>query len=314
MLTKNYKNTEYLINTLIRFKHRFHFKKPFTLNITNFSINPNEPSKYFMENYNKFNKLQLYHSSIIGNTNTARDIIFKNTYNNGCEGFDTINHKGKIRGVKFLSHSRHSYFLAMNHVYICEVLADKNLIDRYIADIYSPYNNNEYVVRDTTKIVYPILYFQYKIDSDMYKKANKVYTYYLNNGAGVMTFYQSNVTPGAIALGIHPDGGNYGSIWIDYDNDGDQDLFIAKCRGGAGTAKFNELHRNNGNGTFSDVSTSAAIPDIDSLGGGTEGAGYVAVADLIPELHKTKRGSHSFGQLFFLVLGIILMIGLVFLE
>uniref|UniRef100_UPI0037BEE089 FG-GAP-like repeat-containing protein n=2 Tax=Flavobacterium sp. TaxID=239 RepID=UPI0037BEE089 len=87
--------------------------------------------------------------------------------------------------------------------------------------------------------------------------------YYLNNGSGVMTYFQSNnaLTPGAILLGIHPDGGNYGSIWVDYDNDGDQDLFIAKCRGGAGTAKFNELHRNNGNGTFSDVSVAANMYD-----------------------------------------------------
>jgi hypothetical protein len=87
--------------------------------------------------------------------------------------------------------------------------------------------------------------------------------YYLNNGSGIMTYYQSNnpLTPGAILLGIHPDGGNYGSIWVDYDNDGDQDLFIAKCRGGAGTAKFNELHRNNGNGTFSDVSVAANMYD-----------------------------------------------------
>ena len=87
--------------------------------------------------------------------------------------------------------------------------------------------------------------------------------YYLNNGSGVMTYYQSNnpLTPGAILLGINPAGGNYGSIWVDYDNDGDQDLFIAKCRGGSGTAKFNELHRNNGNGTFSDVSVAANMYD-----------------------------------------------------
>lgn len=87
--------------------------------------------------------------------------------------------------------------------------------------------------------------------------------YYLNNGSGLMNYYQSNnaSTPGAILLGIHPDGGNYGSIWVDYDNDGDQDLFIAKCRGGSGTAKFNELHRNNGNGTFTDVSVAANMYD-----------------------------------------------------
>lgn len=87
--------------------------------------------------------------------------------------------------------------------------------------------------------------------------------YYLNNGSGGLTYFQSNnpTTPGAILLGINPEGGNYGSIWTDYDNDGDQDLFIAKCRGGAGTAKFNELHRNNGNGTFSDVSVAANMYD-----------------------------------------------------
>jgi hypothetical protein len=87
--------------------------------------------------------------------------------------------------------------------------------------------------------------------------------YYLNNGSGVMTYFQSNnpSTPSAILLGIHPDGGNYGSIWVDYDNDGDQDLFIAKCRGGSGTAKFNELHRNNGNGTFTDVSVASNMYD-----------------------------------------------------
>lgn len=41
---------------------------------------------------------------------------------------------------------------------------------------------------------------------------------------------------------------------------------------------------------------------------------YIAVADLIPELHKTKKISHSFSQLLAVVFGVILMIGLVFLE
>lgn len=85
--------------------------------------------------------------------------------------------------------------------------------------------------------------------------------YFLNDGTGEFNYFQSNVTPGAISLGIFPSGGNYGSIWIDYDNDGDQDLFIAKCRGGSSGAKFNELHRNNGDGTFTDVSILSNLRD-----------------------------------------------------
>lgn len=61
-------------------------------------------------------------------------------------------------------------------------------------------------------------------------------------------------------LGDFPSGGNYGSIWTDYDNDGDQDLFIAKCRGGS-DAKINELHRNNGDGTFTNVAEEANMAD-----------------------------------------------------
>lgn len=76
--------------------------------------------------------------------------------------------------------------------------------------------------------------------------------YYLNDGSGNLTYHQGG-------LGDHTEGGNYGSIWMDYDNDGDQDLYIAKCRGGASTAKIDELHQNNGNGTFTDVSVAAGM-------------------------------------------------------
>jgi PKD repeat protein len=78
--------------------------------------------------------------------------------------------------------------------------------------------------------------------------------YYLNDGNGTLTFNQGG-------LGDHPDGGNYGSIWVDYNNDRLPDLFIAKCRGGAGTAKINELHKNNGNGTFTNVSVQSNLAD-----------------------------------------------------
>lgn len=78
--------------------------------------------------------------------------------------------------------------------------------------------------------------------------------FYINDGSGNLTFHQGG-------MGDHPEGGNYGSVFIDYDNDGDQDLFIAKCRGGASTAKINELHRNDGTGFFTNVSVAANMAD-----------------------------------------------------
>jgi zinc transporter ZupT len=41
---------------------------------------------------------------------------------------------------------------------------------------------------------------------------------------------------------------------------------------------------------------------------------YIAVADLIPELHKTKEAHHSAYQLTAVVVGVLAMIGLKFLE
>lgn len=79
--------------------------------------------------------------------------------------------------------------------------------------------------------------------------------FYTNNGTGNLTFTQGG-------MGNHPNGGNYGSIFVDYDNDGDSDLFIAKCRGGSSNgANINEMHRNNGNGIFTDVSTTLELND-----------------------------------------------------
>jgi len=76
--------------------------------------------------------------------------------------------------------------------------------------------------------------------------------YYLNDGAGGLTYYQSTVTPGAMRIGAI--GGNYATLWTDFDNDGDSDVFISKCSGPAC-----ELHRNDGNGVFTDISALAQI-------------------------------------------------------
>jgi len=81
--------------------------------------------------------------------------------------------------------------------------------------------------------------------------------YYINDGSGNLTFYQgpsAGVVPNGI--GTVPGGGNYATVWIDYDNDRDMDMFIAKCRGGSTTISTNELWRNDGNGMFTNVADS----------------------------------------------------------
>ncbi|MGX7666843.1 FG-GAP-like repeat-containing protein [Flavobacterium pedocola] len=78
--------------------------------------------------------------------------------------------------------------------------------------------------------------------------------YYLNGPGNSFTHYQSGVTSGSYNVGTLSTGGNYASIWSDFDNDGDVDLFISKCSGPPC-----ELHRNDGNGVFTDISAIAQI-------------------------------------------------------
>lgn len=76
--------------------------------------------------------------------------------------------------------------------------------------------------------------------------------YFLNSPSNTLTYYQSSVTPGAMNLGSV--GGNYGTLFTDFDNDGDTDVFISKCSGPSC-----ELHRNDGNGVYTDISAVAEI-------------------------------------------------------
>lgn len=71
---------------------------------------------------------------------------------------------------------------------------------------------------------------------------------FINNGLGMLTFTQG---------GYGWSGGNYGSIWVDYDNDGDMDLYVAKC----GSDPNDILMRNDGNGQFASVTGPMGTPD-----------------------------------------------------
>jgi len=71
---------------------------------------------------------------------------------------------------------------------------------------------------------------------------------YRNDGNGNMTEDQS-------LINTLDRPGNYAAVWVDYDNDGDQDMYLTKCRGGAQPGDVNRdnaMYTNNGNGTFTE--------------------------------------------------------------
>lgn len=120
-------------------------------------------------------------------------------------------------------------------------------------------------------------------------------TLYRNNGDGTFT----DVTQAAGVSGAAPDGRRLWSVaaaWIDYDNDGNLDLFVSNycdwepgtdpvCGGSADVGKHSYCHpdryraepmvlyHNNGNGTFSEVSQQTGLAQLLGKGMG------VAVAD-----------------------------------
>ncbi|WP_438967108.1 FG-GAP-like repeat-containing protein [Flavobacterium sp.] len=80
---------------------------------------------------------------------------------------------------------------------------------------------------------------------------------YRNDGLGNLNFDISLMPTLAV-------GGNYQSMWTDYDNDGDMDMYLAKCRGGAPVGdpqRINLLYKNNGNGTFTESGALAGVND-----------------------------------------------------
>ena len=85
--------------------------------------------------------------------------------------------------------------------------------------------------------------------------------YYINDHTNTLTYYQG-ADPNGVpeGLGIYPSGGDYGTIWIDYDNDRDIDMFNAKC-GGSTERRTNQLFRNNGNSSFTEVGVAAGLAD-----------------------------------------------------
>ena len=82
-----------------------------------------------------------------------------------------------------------------------------------------------------------------------------------NNGNGNYT-RNNNLIP-TITDPVSDNSGNYASAWTDYDNDGDLDLYISKCRGGVNDPtdprRINQLFQNDGNNNFTEAAAAAGL-------------------------------------------------------
>jgi hypothetical protein len=112
--------------------------------------------------------------------------------------------------------------------------------------------------------------------------------YYYNDGSGNI----GEQTQGG--LGVFATGGNYASNWFDYDNDGDVDMHMSKCgQGGSAVGgNINEMYRNNGDGTYTNVAAAANLADPEqcwsSAVGDFNNDGWM---DIIVGVNSTSNGN-----------------------
>lgn len=77
-------------------------------------------------------------------------------------------------------------------------------------------------------------------------------TLFINNGDGSFR----NVSKTA---GVDDRGMGWGTIWLDYNNDGFKDLYVVNDTKFAPSSYTNKLYKNNGNETFTEVSTNTVL-------------------------------------------------------
>jgi Ca2+-binding RTX toxin-like protein len=164
-----------------------------------------------------------------------------------------------------------------------------NDVDLYVANqganiLYRNNGNNTFTdvtaiagVGDTSSIL-SAAWVDYDGDADLdlyLANHNQPNILYRNDGNG--TFTNSTATSG-----VSHTGNERGVSWGDYDNDGDLDLYIVN------SSQANILYRNNGNGTFTDITANAGVADTGN-GRGILWGDYDADGDL--DLYVTNWGT-----------------------
>ena len=83
---------------------------------------------------------------------------------------------------------------------------------------------------------------------------------WLNNGSGSLSY---NDYINFATNPVSDMSGNYGSTWTDFDNDGDIDLYITKCRQGVNSStdprRWNRLFVNNGSNQYTDQAATYGV-------------------------------------------------------
>ncbi|MEO1437198.1 MAG: VCBS repeat-containing protein, partial [Bacteroidota bacterium] len=105
-----------------------------------------------------------------------------------------------------------------------------------------------------------------------------------NNGDGTFVKIENDPI-------VSDNGYSHGAAWGDYDNDGFVDLFVADLF----SSRFNQLYRNNGDGTFTDMSTSEIAQEASSSISGVWGD-YDNDGDL--DLFVSNRGENDTNSLY----------------
>ena len=94
----------------------------------------------------------------------------------------------------------------------------------------------------------------------------KIYKNNTGTLAATTTLINTNINPGMVYGSDPYDSGNYGSVWLDIDNDGDLDLYIAHCRQSTSSytdqRRRDRLFKNNGSGVFTESASSTNIEPV----------------------------------------------------